>query len=280
MLGVLESRVSVITGGSRGIGKAIARAFLSEGSACVLAARDAGALDVTVREMSEIGPRLLGVSADVASEADVGRLVERALSEFGRIDALVNCAGVYGPIGPSAEVGPGAWWDTLRTNLLGTFLATRFVLPQMLRQGRGKIINLAGGGASSPLPRFSAYAASKAAVVRLTETLAEELKGSGIDVNAVAPGAVNTRLLDQVLEAGDAAGDQFLDSARRQREEGGTPPEKAAELAVFLASDKSNGLTGRLISAVWDEWPEMALRIPEIMASDLYTLRRVTQATP
>jgi len=280
MLGVLEGRVSVITGGSRGIGKAIARAFLSEGSACVLAARDAGALDAAVREMSEIGPRLLGVSADVASEADVGRLVERALSEFGRIDALVNCAGVYGPIGPSAEVGPGAWWDTLRTNLLGTFLATRFVLPQMLRQGRGKIINLAGGGASSPFPRFSAYATSKAAVVRLTETLAEELKGSGIDVNAVAPGAVNTRLLDQVLEAGDAAGDQFLNCARRQREEGGTPPEKAAELAVFLASDKSNGLTGRLISAVWDEWPEMALRIPEIMASDLYTLRRVTQATP
>src|SRR3989304_4694343 len=155
MLGVLESRVSVITGGSRGTGKAIARAFPGEGSAGVLAARDAGALDVTVREMSEIGPRLLGVSADVASEADVGRLVERALSEFGRIDALVNCAGVYGPIGPSAEVGPGAWWDTLRTNLLGTFLATRFVLPQMLRQRRGKIINLAGGGGRSPLPRVS-----------------------------------------------------------------------------------------------------------------------------
>src|SRR3990172_11640405 len=98
MPGVPEGRVSIITGGSRGIGKAIAHAFLSEGSACVLAARDAGALDATVREMSEIGPRLLGVSVDVASEADVGRLVERALSDFGRIDALVNCAGVYGPI--------------------------------------------------------------------------------------------------------------------------------------------------------------------------------------
>src|SRR3972149_11689244 len=100
MLGVLEGRVSVITGGSRGIGKAIARAFLSGGPACGLAARDAGALDAAVREMSEIGPRLLGVSADVASEADVRRLAERALSEFGRIDTLVNCAGGYGPIGP------------------------------------------------------------------------------------------------------------------------------------------------------------------------------------
>src|SRR3989304_3324263 len=146
MLGVLEGRVSVITGGSRGIGKAIARAFLSEGSACVLAARDAGALDAAVREMSEIGPRLLGVSAGGGREADVRRLAERALSEFGRIDTLVNCAGVYGPIGPSAEVGPGAWWDTLRTNLLGTVLPTRFVLPQMRRQRRGKSINLAGGG--------------------------------------------------------------------------------------------------------------------------------------
>src|SRR3990172_11882753 len=152
MPGALKGRVSVITGGSRGIGKAIARAFLSEGSACMLAARDAGALDAAVREMSEIGPRLLGVSADVASEADVVRLVERTLAEFGRIDTLVNCAGVYGPIGPSAEVGPDAWWDTLRTNLLGTFLATRFVLPQMLGQGRGEIIKLEGGGASTPLP--------------------------------------------------------------------------------------------------------------------------------
>src|SRR3970282_2633796 len=149
MLGVREGRVSAITGGSRGIGKAIARAFLSEGSACVLAARDAGALDVTVREMSEIGPRLLSVSTDVASEADVGRLVERALSEFGRIDALVNCAGVYGPIGTSAEVGPDAWWDTLRTNLLGTFLATRFVLPPMVRQGRRES-NQPGRGGRPP----------------------------------------------------------------------------------------------------------------------------------
>ena len=275
---LLEGKTSIITGGSLGIGKAIARAFLEQGCHCVLTARTADTLEAAVRELSPIGPRVLGFRGDVGSEEDARALAAYALAEFGTVHILVNSAGVYGPIGPSAEVDPHAWWDALRTNLLGTFLCTRFVIPEMLRSGGGKVINLAGGGASSPFPQFSAYACSKAAVVRLTETLAEELKGSSIDVNAIAPGAVNTRLLDLVLEAGEAAGEQFLRRAQRQKEEGGTPPEKAAELAVFLASDDSNGLTGRLISALWDDWPQMAGRIPEIMASDLYTLRRVNQS--
>jgi NAD(P)-dependent dehydrogenase (short-subunit alcohol dehydrogenase family) len=272
---LLADRASIITGGSKGIGKAIARALLEEGSNCLLAARGADSLQASVRELSDIGPRVHGFVGDVGIEADARALVDRALAEFGTVDVLVNCAGIYGPIGLSAEVDPSAWWDTLRINLLGTLLCTRFVLPEMLRKGRGKVINMGGGGASSPFPRFSAYAASKAAVVRLTETIAEETKGSGIDVNVIAPGAVNTRLLDQVLEAGEAAG-EFLDRSRKQKASGGTPPEKAAELAVFLASDRSDGLSGRLISAVWDDWRQMAGHIDEVMASDLYTLRRVT----
>jgi NAD(P)-dependent dehydrogenase (short-subunit alcohol dehydrogenase family) len=275
MARLLEDRVSIITGGSQGIGKAIASGFLSQGCNCLLVARDPDVIEATVQELSPIGPRVLGFRGDVGSEEDARALTAYALAEFGTLHILVNCAGVYGPIGPGAEVDPNAWWDTLRINLLGTFLCTRFAVPEMLRNGRGKVINLAGGGASSPFPRFSAYACSKAAVVRLTETLGEELKGSGIDVNAIAPGAVNTRLLDQVLEAGEAAGGQFLRRAQRQKAEGGTPPERAAELAVFLASDDSNGLTGRLVSALWDDWRHMADRIPEIMASDLYTLRRI-----
>lgn len=274
---LLQNRASIITGGSKGIGKTIARALLEEGSNCLLAARGADALLATVRELSDIGPRVHGFVGDVSIEADARALVDRALAEFGTADILVNCAGIYGPIGPSVEVDPPAWWDTLRINLLGTLLCTRFVLPEMLRKGKGKVINMGGGGASTPFPRFSAYAASKAAVVRLTETIAEEIKGSGIDVNVIAPGAVNTRLLDQVLEAGEAAG-EFIERSREQKANGGTPPEKAAELAVFLASDRSDGLSGRLISAVWDDWRQMAGHIDEVMASDLYTLRRVTDA--
>ena len=276
MAGILKDKAAIITGGSQGIGKAVARAFLAEGCGCLLVARTQSALDAAVQELSSIGPPVSAFAADVGAPDEVGAAVRRARSDLGAVDILVNCAGVYGPIGPSTEVDPNAWWGVLRVNLLGTFLCTRAVLPHMLRQGRGKVINLAGGGASTPFPRFSAYAASKAAVVRLTETLAEELRGSGIDLNAIAPGAVNTRLLDQVLAAGEAAGGEFLQHSQRQKAEGGTPPERAAELAVFLASSLSDGLSGRLISAVWDDWPHMAPRIPEVMASELYTLRRVT----
>jgi 3-oxoacyl-[acyl-carrier protein] reductase len=149
----------------------------------------------------------------------------------------------------------------------------------MIRQRRGKIINLSGGGATSPLPNFSAYAASKAAIVRLNETLAEEVKGFNIQVNAIAPGAVNTRLVDEILAAGPAAGEEMLARTRRQKETGGVPPEQAAALAVFLASEESDGLSGRLISAVWDDWQSMNSHIDQIMASELYTLRRVTEDT-
>jgi 3-oxoacyl-[acyl-carrier protein] reductase len=149
----------------------------------------------------------------------------------------------------------------------------------MIRQRRGKIINLSGGGATSPLPNFSAYAASKAAIVRLTETLAEEVKGFSIQVNAIAPGAVNTRLVDEILAAGPAAGEEMLARTRRQKETGGVSPEQAAALAVFLASEESDGLSGRLISAVWDDWQNMNGRIDQIMASELYKLRRVTEDT-
>jgi NAD(P)-dependent dehydrogenase (short-subunit alcohol dehydrogenase family) len=277
MTGLLEGRAAIVTGGSMGIGKAIARAFLEEGCRCLLAARTAGPLEAAVDELSSIGPRVIGFPCDVGLERDVQALVKRAVGEFGSVNILVNGAGVYGPIGPSVEVDPTAWWEALRTNLLGTFLCVRYAAPEMLASGGGRVINLAGGGASKAFPNFSSYGCAKAAVVRLTETLAEELKGGGVCVNAIAPGAVNTRLLDDVLAAGEAAGEGFLERARGQKAEGGVPPERAAELAVFLASEASEGLTGRLISAVWDDWRGLTARIPEVMASDLYTLRRVVE---
>ena len=275
---LLTGKVSIITGGSMGIGKAIARAFLREGCQCVLAARGRQDLAAAVEELAAIGPKIKAFAADVASEKDVRSLVDFTLEEFSAVDILVNCAGIYGPIGPSIDVDVCKWWETLEINLRGTFLCTHSVLRAMITQGRqGKIINLAGGGAASPFPHFSGYAASKAAVVRLMETLAEETKQYGIDINVIAPGAVNTRLLDQVVAAGEAAGKEQLERSLRQEQEGGVSPELAAELAVFLASNQSDGLTGKFISAVWDDWRSLAGRIPEVMRSDIYTLRRVTQ---
>ena len=202
--------------------------------------------------------------------------VDRAVSLLGGLAVLVNNAGVYGPMGRLEDVDWTEWEEAVRINLLGTALMCRAALPAMRARGYGKIINLSGGGATGPLPRFTAYAASKAAVVRLTETLAEELRGDHIDVNAIAPGALNTRLLDQVIDAGPGkVGREFHAGALKQREEGGVPLEKGAALAAFLASANSDGITGRLLSARWDDWERLPERRQDLADSDVFTLRRI-----
>lgn len=273
---LLDGKIAIITGGSMGIGKAIALAFLGEGARVVLASRTKKPyLERTRQELAGFGPKVEVFQADVSEEEQGQSLVDFALEKFGNINILVNCAGVQRPIGFILDIDSQQWLETIRINLFGTFICTKAVLPTMIKNGKGKIINMSGGGAVSPRARFSAYSASKAAVVRLTETLAEEVKEYNIDINAIAPGAVNTRLLDEVLNAGEAAGPKALAEAKKQLESGGTPREAAAALALFLASSESDGLTGRLISATWDNWKDMLGHMSEIMSSDVYTMRRI-----
>jgi len=273
----LVGKAAVITGAGRGIGRAIALAFALEGADVLVASRTLSEVTVTAEGARALGRHALALNVDVSNADEVEWMVAQGLEEFGKVDILVNNAGTYGAIGPLVDNDPVKWVQTVSINLFGAFFCARAVLPFMIRERRGKIINLSGGGASSPLPNFSAYAASKAAIVRLTETLAQEVEEFNIQVNAIAPGAVNTKLTDAVLAAGPAAGEEMLAQARRQKEAGGVPAERAAALAVFLASDESDGLSGRLISAVWDDWESMDGRIDQIMASDLYTLRRVVE---
>jgi 3-oxoacyl-[acyl-carrier protein] reductase len=272
----LEDKVAIVTGGGRGIGKAIALAFAREGADLVVAARSVAEVGQTAAEAQAMGRRAVSLWVDIADDAAVADMVSRTLQEFGKIDILVNNAGILGPVGPLAENDPAAWRHTLEVNLLGTFLCCRAVLPTMMERRRGKIINLSGGGATSPRPCFSAYAATKAAVVRVTETLAEEVRPYNIQVNAIAPGAVYTTMTEEILAAGAAAGEKGLAEASRQQETAASP-EQAVALAVFLASDEAEGLTGRLISAVWDDWRSIPRRLGQIMASDVYTLRRVAE---
>ena len=272
---ILKDKISIITGGSRGIGKTIATAFAKEGSNLILASRTMSELEATKREIESLSATRVEIfRGDVSQPREVEELVEFTLKEFASVDILVNCAGVPGPIGLTCDIDTEKWLETFLINLYGTFLCIKAVFPIMIKNKRGKIINLSGGGAVSPRPRFSAYSASKGAVVRLTETLAEEVKEYNVYINAISPGAVNTKMLDVVLEAGEAAGEEFV-KAIKQKQEGGTPPERAAELSLFLASSKSDGLTGRLISAVWDNWREIPQHLSEIMASEIYTSRRI-----
>jgi len=273
---ILKNKVALITGGSGYIGKAISRAFLREAAKVMLIARSVDELLAAKNELSDGFKSVEIYKADVTDSTDVKNLVKKTLKIFGKIDILVNAAGIYGPIGSSLDVDFDKWKQTFEINVFGTFNLMQRVLPIMIKKGRGKIINFSGGG-DGPFPRFSAYNSSKAAVVRLTETMAAEVKDYHIDINAIAPGPVNSRFLQQALEAGEeAVGKKRYQALLKQKNEGGVPPEKAANLCVFLASSASDGLTGKFLSAVWDDWKNWDKnKIAQIMKSDKYTLRRV-----
>ena len=272
----LKDKVAVITGAGRGIGKAIALAYAREGADIVAVSRTLSEVEETSSQVRALGRRALPLKVDVSRAEDVASMVEKAIQKFGKIDVLVNNAGILGPIGLLVENDVGPWVETVLVNLVGTFLCCRAVLPYMMKRRSGKVINLSGGGAAYPKPRFSAYACSKAAVVRLTETLAEDVKDYNIQVNAIAPGIVKTRMVEQIVATGEAAGERALADARGVLESGGVGFEPVTHLAVFLASEDSDGLTGRLISAVWDDWQGLDEdRIEEIMEKGLYTLRRI-----
>lgn len=276
----LDGKVSIVTGASRGLGRAIAERFVADGADVVMSGRDQAALEAAAADLRagavRSDQRVLAEAGDVSDEEDVKRVVALAQRIRGRIDVLVCNAGIYGPLGSIEDVDWQEWTQAVAVNLFGTVLFCRAVLPTMRRQATGKIVTLSGGGATQPLPRITAYAASKAAVVRFTESLAHEVNGSGIDVNSIAPGALNTRLLDEVLAAGpDRVGPEFYARSVRQKSEGGTPLSKAADLVAFLASSDSDGITGRLLSAVWDDWEALPTARERLADSDVYTLRRI-----
>lgn len=279
MSAVLAGRTALITGASQGLGLEIARAYLDAGAAgIVICGRDHVALEGALSELRERaapGQTVLGEPADVSRVDDVERLVELALSQLGEVAILVSNAGVYGPKGTIEEVDWAEWTRAIEINLLGSVLPARALVAHLRERGYGKIVQLSGGGATGPLPGLSAYAASKAAIVRFAETLAEELREHRVDVNAIAPGALNTRMLDEVISAGaERVGEDFYRRALEQQRSGGVPLSRGAELAVFLGSAASDGITGKLLSAVWDPWATLPEHRRDL-DSDVYTLRRI-----
>ena len=272
----LDGQVAVITGAGRGIGRAIALAYAREGARLALAARSESELQEAVAAVSELGAEAIAVPTDVTSPEETELLAGKVVDHFGRIDVLVNNAGISGPVGPLQGNDIADWVNTITVNLTGTFLVCRAVIPAMLEQSRGKIINLSGAGATNAWSNMSAYCSSKAAVVRLTEVLAQELQSAGITVNALGPGSVHTSMWDRMTEqAADAGADFIHQLGLRVTSGGGASIDECAELAVWLASDESEALTGRLISAATDDFRGLPPRIAEIMAGDAYTLRRV-----
>jgi NAD(P)-dependent dehydrogenase (short-subunit alcohol dehydrogenase family) len=260
----------LITGAGRGIGKRFAIGFAQAGVPVGLLGRSQAELDVTKLEIEDAGGTALRLRADVRDFEQVCAVVDKMTGTWGAVHALIANAGVQGPIGLFAENRPPDWRELFETNVIGVMNCCRAVLPQMIQRRSGKIVVVSGGGATDPRPNFAAYSASKAAVVRFCESLSEEVREHNIQVNSMYPGGVYTSMTDEILHAGYRAGANETEDAERVRLTGGVPPDKQMHLALFLASERSNHVTGKLIH-VQDDWKKLEL---ENGRRDAFTLRR------
>ena len=262
----------VVTGSSSGIGRALALRLLARGHQVWGLARS----DQSDLEGKHKG-RFRSSRCDVAQWDAVERAARQVDAAWAHVDGLVTCAGLQGEIGRAVSADPVRWGATVRANLDGTFHAVRAFHALLSRAPRrAKIVCFSGGGATKARARFSAYGVAKTAVVRLVETIAEEEKAAALDINAVAPGAINTRLTEEVLALGPSVvGDDEFQAAIKQKAAGGAPLDKALDLVEWLLSAESDGISGRLLSAPWDPWPGLARNAAALSASDVYMLRRV-----
>jgi len=275
----LEGKVILITGASQGLGLELAKGFFNCGASLALCSRTKEPVSIIndFKKSLKGDQKVVYAKTDVSDEKDVKNFVNLVLTKFKRIDVLINNAGIYGPKGEIEKVNWKQWVKSIEINLFGSILMSKAVIPFFKEQLSGKIIQLSGGGATAPMPFISSYAVSKAAIVRFVETVALELTDYNIDVNAIAPGALNTRLLDEILEAGpEKVGQDFYLKSIEQKKNGGSCFSPAVDLALFLASEKSNGISGKLISAIWDDWESWTEHIQELKEKDIYTLRRIT----
>lgn len=242
----------IITGGSGGIGSQITRALLRANYHVIVIGRSQNNFDLmAVRLIND--QNLSFYKLDISDKNSVNTFYNDLNKIDGDIFALINAAGVQSPIGKFINSDYNDWIINLSNNFLGTVNMIRGFLFNSNNKSQRKIINFSGGGSTSSRPNFSAYAVSKTAIVKFTEILADEIADQNIDINAIAPGAVNTNMLDEILAAKSLAGEEYSLATKRKKS-GGVSPKKAVDLCQFLLSEDANGVTGKLISAVWDDY--------------------------
>jgi NAD(P)-dependent dehydrogenase (short-subunit alcohol dehydrogenase family) len=270
MAGTLQGQVAIVTGGGRGIGRAIAKAFAAEGARVVVTARTQSQIDETVVMITGAGGEAIAVAADIADPGAVSRMAEEVVRRLGSVDVLVNNAAHNSSATRLWESDPDEWWRGVEVNLRGPFLAIRAVLPSMIERHGGRSINISSRSAGIASPGRSEYAASKAALVRLTDTLAAEVKEFGVSVFAVHPGRVPTEASQRFLAS--PAGQRWSEEAGAVLKGLEAPPEHCADLCVFLASGRADGLSGRFLS-IFDDIEDVARRADEVQRDDTYALR-------
>lgn len=271
-------KTALITGASSGLGVMLAKRFAIEGYSLHLVARRRDQLEA-ISQGIQADSRVAVKSwiCDLASDVDREKFLNEFTNFCPYLDVCINNAACQGPIGSLEVTNWGEWQETLKLNFLAPVRICQKLLPLLKKARAGVIINISGGGATGPRPNFSAYASSKAALVRFSENLAEEMRHLGIRVNCIAPGAMPTDMLKKVLQADKKkVGEKEFSQAQKVLEGGADVMERAADLALFLASDKAAGITGKLISAPWDRWEDWPKHLAELESSDAYTLRRIT----
>ncbi len=276
---LFQKKSVLITGASSGIGFEISKQFLYHGADLIICSSNLSNIKKAYKKLSLMknkSQKIFHMKVDISSEKQIKKFIRLTIKRFKKIDILINNAGIYGPKGFIEKVNWNAWKKTIEINLLGSVLLCKEVIPYFKKKNQGKIIQLSGGGAAAPLPMISGYATSKAGIVRFIETLSEEVKKYNIQVNSVAPGAINTGMLNEILKAGPKKiGKKGYQKALLQKKLGGSSFKDACDLILFLSSKKSNGISGKLISAIWDDWRVWPKYKRLLNNSDLFTIRRI-----
>lgn len=272
----MSSRIALITGASRGLGAHLATKFWHADWSLVLVARDERALKNSCVTFEKRPSQTLElISCDLASIDQIKKLSFFLKEKYRSLDLLINNAAIQGPIGLLEQNDFDEWSEALKINLLAPVLLCKELIPLLNEGSNASIINVSGGGATGPRPCFSSYASSKAALVRFSETIADELRSQNIRVNCIAPGAMKTNMLEEVLASPGNVSERELELAKKVFSEGGASMDRVADLMLFLASGSGKGITGKLISAAWDNWEEWPNHISELNKTDVFTLRRI-----
>lgn len=275
----LTNKVIIVTGASQGLGRQIARRCVRLGAHIVITGRSKKRLKGITSELELLksaGQKIVPACFDVQNIDDCAAVVNSAIQDLGSIHTLINNAGIWGQMGRFADEDIEAWLESINVNLIGSVYMIKSVLPHFQEINGGRIIQLSGGGATNPMPNFSSYAASKAGIVRFVESVAQEVVDHGIMMNCVAPGALDTKMLDEVLQAGpEKVGVNYYEAAQKRKLNGGASIEKILNLVTFLLSESSFGITGKLISAQWDNWSQLPRYMHDANFRDVFTLRRI-----
>ena len=272
-----KKQTILITGANQGLGFEIAKYFAQKDKKLILCGRTKKLNKIAKKKLNQLNNKdIFFYKLDISKKNDVDKFYSKIFRKFKKIDVLINNAGIYGPKGYTHLVDWNELIKTININLIGSIYMIRKILPHFKDKKSGRIIQMSGGGASSSFPFFSSYSISKVGIVRYVENIAEEYKKYKIFANSVAPGPVNTRMLNEVLEAGpNKVGKKFYEKSIKQLKNGGTDISKIISLIDFLSSNKSNGISGKLISALWDNWIDFKKNLKILKKSDVGTLRRI-----